>query len=52
MSMKMSENMSYLEKWLLLYLEEEENKQVSWQDGEKIAEALANIDPVWFSKIR
>ena len=48
----MSMNMSCLEKWLLFNLDEEETKQVSWQDGEKIAEALANIDPVWFSKIR
>ena len=44
--------MSCLEKWILFYLDGEESKKVCWKDGERMAEVLKNIDPVWFSKIR
>jgi hypothetical protein len=44
--------MSSLEKWLSTYLEEDDSERVGWRDGERIAEALANIDQGWFSRLR
>ena len=43
--------MESLEKWFLYYLDGVVGK-VCWNDGEKIAEVLAKIDPAWFSKLR
>ena len=44
--------MESLEKWCLYYIDGVVGNQVCWNDGEKIAEVLAKIDPVWFSKLR
>ena len=44
--------MESLEKWFLYYLDGVEGNKVCWNDGEKIAEVLAKIDPAWFSKLR
>ena len=44
--------MGYLELWLMSYLDEVHSQQVCWRDGQCLVEALASIDPGWFSKLR
>jgi len=33
------------------YLDEEQSQEICWRDGQCLVEALANIDPGWFSKL-
>ena len=48
----MNKDISVLEKWILLCLDDYRNVKINWNDGEKLAEALVTIDPVWFFNLR